>query len=756
MKFPALSAALCFTVNLVFSQTQYLNPQPSGFHNRKIVFTDQQTGFILNYNGDLVKTTDQGETWNIARTFYQAIAFDAKDSVIVVMGPTGMFVSSDLGVTWLKSPFSSLADFKDIDMVSRDTIFMISSYTFCKSVDRGMSWQVTNMGNVNMSCLDFIDSKIGFIGRTNTSMLKTEDGGQTWQQMLKQFTSSSQFHSVKFVNRDTAYAWKDYDSLYKTTNRGLTWSSYRINWRINGMSFPSSTDGYLVGESGVVYTTRNGGGTWSEGSFPEPGFNRNLNSVFFLTPAIGFTVGLHGQINKTVDGGVTWKRNALDLKDIKAIAFPNTNVGYVGSGDHAFKTTDKGKTWTMLHGMWETSNYNSLYEQAHFSSPDSGFFTASYPARLFKTNDGGTTWKTMRFYANQYGTEYERNPTLQAVNDSTIFMLLNNYNSGHGLYKSKDNGETWKKIDSSVSGGFKPNNIFFLNEKTGYATQGYGLWKTTDSAKSWSILRYNNNWINKVYFLNEAEGFIADDEVIKRTADSGKTWNSLEVEGSVYSAPPTSFLFKDETLGFYTTRYGRIMKTVDRGKSWQRIEKISDDANILVKGGENDFIAGGLNGVMVTLPADTSWGTVSACHWSNFTFIADSGRSTYSYQWQVNKDSVFNDLTDDGIYSGSNSFKLIIHQVPPLWTNYQYRCKVSSIYSRIFTFRFNAVWTGAVDNNWENALNWSCGVVPDLNTDVTITAGSVTLNQSTTIRSLKIDPAVSFSLSPDVLLTILH
>jgi photosystem II stability/assembly factor-like uncharacterized protein len=482
-----------------------------------------------------------------------------------------------------------------------------------------------------------------------------------------------------------------------------------------------------------------------------------LNSVFFITPAIGITVGFNGQINKTVDGGMTWKRNAMDLKDIKAISFPNKNVGFVGSGDRAYKTTDRGKTWNVLNGMWQTSNYNSTYEQAHFFSPDSGFFTASYPARLFKTNDGGTTWRTIRFFSNQYGTEFERNPTVQAVNDSTIFMLLNNWNPGFGLYKSKDRGETWNKIDSTKPGGIYLNDFVFLNEKTGYGIGGYQLWKTTDSAKTWSVLRSNNNAIDKVYFLNEAEGFITDYEGTKRTADSGKTWTFLQVEGSYYGSVPTSILFKDENIGFFTTSYGRIMKTVDRGKSWRLFENIgSGDGNRLVKGGENEFYAGGIYGVIVSLPADTSWGTVSACHKSDFTFIADSGTNKYSYQWQVNKDSVFKDLTDDGIYSGSKSFKLTIHKVPPEWTNFQYRCKVSSIYSRVFTFRFNATWTGAVDNDWENAANWSCGVVPDKNTDVIIASGTVSINQSTTIRSLQINPAVSLSVASGVTLNILY
>jgi hypothetical protein len=84
----------------------------------------------------------------------------------------------------------------------------------------------------------------------------------------------------------------------------------------------------------------------------------------------------------------------------------------------------------------------------------------------------------------------------------------------------------------------------------------------------------------------------------------------------------------------------------------------------------------------------------------------------------------------------------------------KYRCKERNVYSRVFTFRLYATWTGAVDNNWENAANWSCGVVPDVNTDVTIAAGSVTINQCTTIRILQINPVVSISVGAGVILNI--
>ncbi|MCU0403257.1 MAG: YCF48-related protein [Chitinophagaceae bacterium] len=704
----------------------------------------------------MIRTDDQGENWHIARTFQWATAFDVKGNMIVVGGGSGLFVSLDNGATWKKSQFNPQYRLVDIDIVSSDTVYMVGEVAFYKSYDGGMNWQETYMGGIYISCFDFADSKVGFIGRTNTSMLKTTNGGESWEQVLPVFTTGVAIRTVKCLNRDTVFFWREQGLLYKTTDRGNTWTSISMG-QVNGISFPTASKGFAAGGSGRVWTTENGGDSWQMITSPEAGFNRLIYSVHFVTTQIGFTVGLNGQISKTVDGGLTWKRNAVDLKRINTLSFPTSNIGFTGIGTTAYKTQNRGKTWQKIEGTGLPVNANSRFENSYFFSSDTGLFSTHEPARILKTNDGGITWSTSKFFANNFGTEYTENRLFQVLDESLIYLLMFDRVWGYGLFKSKDKGETWKKIDSTKSNGTNFSNFFFLDEKTGFATRaGYELWKTTDSAKTWSIVRYYFEVINKMYFINEYEGFILESDKIRRTADGGKTWVALEIEGSVYTATPLALMFTDENTGYYSDKNGTIFKTIDRGNTWRTYDKVFSEAHTIIKGGDSEFFIAGDNGLMASVPADSAWGTISACHGSNFVFLADSGYSNFSYQWQINKDSVFNDLADDGIHAGTQTFKLTIHGVPASFTRYQYRCKVGNAYSRIFTFRFVAHWTGAVDNNWENASNWSCGVVPDLNTDVYIGSGNVTINLPTTIRSLTIDPDATLNIAPGVVLDILH
>jgi hypothetical protein len=73
------------------------------------------------------------------------------------------------------------------------------------------------------------------------------------------------------------------------------------------------------------------------------------------------------------------------------------------------------------------------------------------------------------------------------------------------------------------------------------------------------------------------------------------------------------------------------------------------------------------------------------------------------------------------------------------------------------TIKFGNYWIGAVSTSWEDPANWSCGTVPDTNTDVVINSGAVVvLNSNTTIRTLTIRPGANFTINPGYTLTITH
>jgi hypothetical protein len=140
----------------------------------------------------------------------------------------------------------------------------------------------------------------------------------------------------------------------------------------------------------------------------------------------------------------------------------------------------------------------------------------------------------------------------------------------------------------------------------------------------------------------------------------------------------------------------------------------------------------------------------------NTTFISYLTGS--NYQWQLSLDSIhFTDISNNANYNNVNGDTLQLSNIPSSWYGYQYRCTVDGNSTNPFTLTFADTWTGAVDSTWEKGANWSCGTVPDINTDVIINSnGPVVLSSNTAIRSLTISPAIHFTVNAGYNLTVAH
>ena len=128
-----------------------------------------------------------------------------------------------------------------------------------------------------------------------------------------------------------------------------------------------------------------------------------------------------------------------------------------------------------------------------------------------------------------------------------------------------------------------------------------------------------------------------------------------------------------------------------------------------------------------------------------------------SYQWQLNNGSGYSNISDGINYDSSKTVSLNLFNVPSSNYGYQYRCLVDQDTSNVFTLQFVDTWTGAVNSSWENPANWSCGSMPDANTDVYINGGAVVvLSSNESVRSLTVSPNSSFTIMAPYTLTINH
>lgn len=553
---------------------QWLNPQPSGFSCLKVKFTDPQTGFILNNNGDLIRTLDQGGHWRRTDNFPRSLCMDIADSTGVIAGYGGvLYMSRDNGRSWVLVNTGSTDPFQMISIVSRDTLFLASNNgTIYETTDRGATWSVLSC-KTQINCLNFINSKTGFAGGPGSLILKTVDGGLTWQPK-EQTNASTGILAIQFLNTDTGYAFREFQDLQVTVDGGNTWATYDGKYQMTTIDMVNSSVGYIGGEDGAICRTNDGGKTWNP-VIPANGFKDGyqIYSLYFLAADTGFAVGLEGRILKTTDGGVTWNSYSPTYLPITAVSFPTPATGYASDWNYTYKTTDSGRSWIPLSLTTGTAfGSSSRFEQAHFINPDTGFFVSSNYVQLHTTRDGGQTWTT----SNPAIYSWSDVPSLPFVDPRNGFLPATNYNTSL-ILKTSDGGLSWSQAWAGNSNIEYFGRVFYLDTATAYGIQSGKLYKTSDGAQTWQLIYSPAQYsvLRDVCFVNKQTGFIGNDQdQLFVTHDGGGSWQNIPLPYS--SGGINAIRFFNEQIGYLTdgnntgpTGYGNIYRTVDGGQTWQ-------------------------------------------------------------------------------------------------------------------------------------------------------------------------------------------
>ena len=203
-------------------------------------------------------------------------------------------------------------------------------------------------------------------------------------------------------------------------------------------------------------------------------------AVYEADPSTWWAATASGGLLKTVNNGITFEHQfdqeaSVSIGDVQ-VAQSDRKIVWVGTGeanprnsvswgDGVYKSMDGGKTWKNM-GLRKTFQIGRI--AIHPTNPDIVYVGAlgrlwgTNPERgLFKTTDGGKTWKKIHFLDDKTGVidvqmhpgdpetliiaTYERQRDGFDTNDPAKKI-----GPGSGLYKTTDGGETWKKITEGL------------------------------------------------------------------------------------------------------------------------------------------------------------------------------------------------------------------------------------------------------------------------------------------------------------------
>lgn len=258
----------------------------------------------------------------------------------------------------------------------------------------------------------FTSESVGYAVGEEGVIIKTEDGGFTWESQSSGTTSF--LRGIHFVNSTTGFAVGLGGTILKTTNGGQTWTNSSLpgfpGYNFTSVFFTDVNNGYAVGSvytggdwHGFIVNTSNGGASWSE-LMLSTSTAHSLTSVFFTSASVGYAVGnahnypvYSSVVMKTVNGGISWSPMSLLIApSLYDIFFTSPTTGYaVGTdGDEHWyggiiKTTDSGATWTRIDLPY--TSYGYTLWSVHFPDANTGYAVGT-GGTIFKTKDGGNTW----------------------------------------------------------------------------------------------------------------------------------------------------------------------------------------------------------------------------------------------------------------------------------------------------------------------------------------------------------------------------
>lgn len=317
---------------------------------------------------------------------------------------------------------------------------------------------------------------------TEAEIVRTNDGGLSWFNVTPPGMDETGYGVDAFI-LDVGHAWiqkPDFENfpnsgfLYRTTDGGVTWTSFQVPFSRGDLSFIDPDNGWVLADLGVgagsnavaIYRTTTGGAVWERmytndpndpdaaDSLPLGGLKSDLVPLDMQTAWVTGVVYAPGEVylHRTDDGGRTWTPVTVELPsgaqdfelgiDADQMKFVSATHGFIAlrmAGESIqtvlYATRDAGRTWTLTPTL-----IGGAGDSAFLSEQEIVIYNGE---QFHVTRDAAQTWvlvsPDIAFDESFAGMEFV-NPL------SGWVITLDPSTNERSLYRTHDGGATWLPV----------------------------------------------------------------------------------------------------------------------------------------------------------------------------------------------------------------------------------------------------------------------------------------------------------------------
>src|SRR5512146_3461396 len=317
-----------------------------------------------------VATPAAGSSASLAKPWdsFYSVAFVPSGKCYVVGAQGALLTSADGGATWSRRAIAERGDLSWSDLYS--IRFAPDGETgwiggegglILKTTDGGATWNPQPSGTTeNIFRIAVVDHQPAYATGTKGLLTGTTDGGAHWQG--EAFKGGLIFFDIAFPDARNGWAVGEFETIIHSADGGKTWAAQmggrRANFKLPALfavRFTDARHGWAAGQGGTLLRTDDGGATWQP-------VNQPSSAPMYSVTYAGGTSGSATAEMWASGGGGTLLRVALDagaaapteqaptVFDLADIAFNGNDGVAVGLGGTIVHTADGGAHWAVVTG----------------------------------------------------------------------------------------------------------------------------------------------------------------------------------------------------------------------------------------------------------------------------------------------------------------------------------------------------------------------------------------------------------------------